>query len=118
MIFAPWNDKIVSKISENESSQGVSTKCFNQTPIDKADLNNDLKEPVLVINPWYEQVLTIETACQLIYPFCKNVKFKDVIFIIRFNQKSEVRWEPEQKLTYQENRSLSEKLENLLNIIF
>ena len=36
--------KVFSKISENESSQGVSTIYFNQTPINKADLNDDLQE--------------------------------------------------------------------------
>ena len=37
----------------NESCQGACTIYFNQTPINKADndINNDFKEPVLVINP-------------------------------------------------------------------
>ena len=65
----------------------------------------------LVINLWYEPVLNIETACQLIYPFWKNFKFKDVMFIVGFNPKSSVRREPKQKLRYWENRSLSDKLE-------
>ena len=48
----------------NESCQGACTIYFNQTPLNKADndINNDFKEPVLVKNPWYETVLTIETA--------------------------------------------------------
>ena len=48
----------------------------------------------LVINLWYEPVLNIETACQLIYPFWKIFKFKDVMFIIVFNPKSSARREP------------------------
>ena len=67
---------------------------FNQTPINKADLNDDLQELVLVTNPQYEQDLTNETACQLIYPLLKNFKFKNVMFIIGFNPKSYFKREP------------------------
>ena len=39
---------------------------FDKTPTTyKADLNKDLKELVVMINQWYEQVLNIETAFQL-----------------------------------------------------
>ena len=65
-------------------------ECYFNTHPTGIGLSNDFKEPVLVINPRYEQVLKIETACHLIYPFLKNLKFKDVMFmfIIRFKPKS------------------------------
>ena len=43
---------------------------------------------------WYEQDITNKTACQLIYPFSKNFKFKNVMFMIGFNPKSLVIREP------------------------
>ena len=45
-------------------------------------------------NPQYEQDLTNETACQLIYLFWKNFKFKNVMFMIGFNLKSKAIREP------------------------
>ena len=41
LVFAPWKDESFSKISENERWQGVSTIYFYETPINKADLNED-----------------------------------------------------------------------------